>query len=96
MAKLTGSRSTQTVPETHSRVSKQTEVLSGGDEKGEGSSSQEGPMFRKRRGENLKSYLERIDVEANSRIMEAYRKSRKPSERRKRYRSPYIHSGRDC
>ena len=41
-------------------------------------------MFTKRRGESLKSYFERIDVEANSRIMEAYRKNRKPSERRKR------------
>ena len=44
----------------------------------------DGPMFTKRKGESLKSYLERIDMESNARIMEAYRKNRKPSERRKR------------
>ena len=42
-------------------------------------------MFTKRKGESLKSYLERLDMEANTQIMEAYRKSRKPSERRRRY-----------
>lgn len=42
-------------------------------------------MFVKRKGESLKNYLERIDVETNARIMEAYRKNRKPSERRKRF-----------
>ena len=41
-------------------------------------------MFKRRKGEGLKSYLERIDVEANARIMEAHRKNRKQSERRKK------------
>ena len=43
-----------------------------------------GPAFTKRKGESLRSYLERLDMEANAQIMEAYRKSRKPSERRRR------------
>ena len=51
--------------------------------RGEGEAA-EGPMFSKRKGESLKSYLERVDMEANTRIMEAFRKNRKPSERRKR------------
>lgn len=57
---------------------------------GEGSREREGkeagvgPMFSKRKGESLKSYLERVDMEANARIMETFRKNRKPSERRKR------------
>ena len=34
----------------------------------------EGVMFKRRRGESLKSYLERIDAESNERIMEAHRK----------------------
>ena len=55
----------------------------GGGEGGE--KSKEGPMFSKRKGESLKSYLERVDMEANAQIMEAFRKSRKPSERRRRY-----------
>ena len=42
-------------------------------------------MFKRQRGESLKAYLERIDVESNARIMEAYRRSRKQSDRRKRY-----------
>ena len=42
-------------------------------------------MFKRQRGESLKAYLERIDIESNARIMEAYRKSRGKSERRKRY-----------
>ena len=50
-----------------------------------GESSKKGPVFTKRKGESLKSYLERLDMEANAQIMEAYRKSRKPSERRRRY-----------
>ena len=47
------------------------------DEKGD-------PMFKRRRGESLKAYLDRIDVESNTRIMEAYRRNRKQSDRRKR------------
>ena len=46
--------------------------------------SEDGAMFKRRKGEGLKSYLERIDVEANARIMEAHRKNRKLSERRKK------------
>ena len=44
-----------------------------------------GPMFSKRKGESLRSYLERVDMEANAKIMETFRKNRKPSDRRKRY-----------
>ena len=43
------------------------------------------PMLKRQRGESLKAYLERIDVESNERMMEAFRKSRKQSDRRKRY-----------
>ena len=46
---------------------------------------EEHPMFTKRKGETLKSYLERVDMEASARIMEAFRKNRKPGDRRKRY-----------
>ena len=42
------------------------------------------PVFKRQRGESLKAYLERIDVESNARIMEAYRRNRKQSDRRKR------------
>ena len=45
----------------------------------------EQPMFKRQKGESLKAYLERIDVESNARIMEAFRRSRKQSDRRKRY-----------
>ena len=41
--------------------------------------------FKRKNGESLKAYLERIDIESNSRMMEAHRKSRVQSERRKRY-----------
>ena len=41
-------------------------------------------MFRRRKGEGLKKYLERVDMETNARIMEAFRKGRKMRERRKR------------
>lgn len=41
--------------------------------------------FKRKKGESLKAYLERIDIESNSRMMEAHRKSRVQSERRKRY-----------
>lgn len=43
------------------------------------------PLFKRQKGESLKAYLERIDFESNARIMEAYRKTRGKSERRKRY-----------
>ena len=42
------------------------------------------PMFQRRKGESLKAYFERIDVEANSHIMESFRKERKSSDRRKK------------
>ena len=42
------------------------------------------PPLKRQKGESLKAYLERIDVESNARIMDAYRKSRVQSERRKR------------
>ena len=41
-------------------------------------------VFKRQKGESLKAYLERIDIESNARIMEAYRKTRGKSERRKR------------
>ena len=41
------------------------------------------PMFQRRKGESLKAYLERIDIEANAHIMESFRKNRKMSEKRK-------------
>ena len=41
-------------------------------------------MFRRRKGEGLKKYLERVDMETNARIMEAFRKGRRMRERRKR------------
>jgi hypothetical protein len=44
----------------------------------------EQPLFKRQKGESLKAYLDRIDVESNARIMEAYRRSRKQSDRRKR------------
>ena len=44
----------------------------------------EQPMFKRQKGESLKAYLERIDIESNARIMEAYRKTRGKRERRKR------------
>lgn len=44
----------------------------------------EGPMFRRRKGEGLRKYLERVDMETNARIMEALKKGRKMRERRKR------------
>ena len=47
--------------------------------------AREGPMFSKRNGESLKGYLERVDMESNARIMDTFRKNRKPSDRRKKY-----------
>jgi hypothetical protein len=44
----------------------------------------EQPLFKRQKGESLKAYLDRIDVESNARIMEAYRRSRRQSDRRKR------------
>ena len=41
-------------------------------------------MFRRRKGESLKGYLERVDVEANTHIMDTYRKSRRMNEKRRR------------
>ena len=55
------------------------------DTKGSSAKDEQEPMFKRQRGESLKAYLERIDVESNARIMEAYRRSRKQSDRRKRY-----------
>ena len=49
-----------------------------------GMERREQPMFKRQKGESLKAYLERIDVESNARIMEAFRRSRKQSDRRKR------------
>ncbi len=49
----------------------------------------EGPMFERRKGESLKEYFNRIDVEANTHIMESYRANRKKSDRRKRYCHSY-------
>lgn len=40
------------------------------------------PAFTRRKGESLRNYLERIDIETNAKIMETFRKNRKPSERR--------------
>ena len=62
----------------------QTSLKDEDDFKEIGEVKKEGPMFTRRKGETLKSYLERMDIEANAKIMEAYRKSRKPSDRRKR------------
>lgn len=53
-------------------------------------SDDDGVKFERRRGETLKSYLERIDVESNERIMEAHRKNGKMSERRKRLVYDYL------
>ena len=64
------------------QIEKGNDANSGGSvTKGE---QQEQPMFKRQRGESLKAYLERIDVESNARIMEAFRRSRKQSDRRKR------------
>lgn len=52
--------------------------------KGGSAKDKQVPMFKRQRGESLKAYLERIDVESNARVMEAYRRSRKQSDRRKR------------
>ena len=65
-----------------------------GGERKEGRGAREEPMFSKRKGESLKSYLERVDVEANARIMETFRKNRKPSERRKKL--DLFNSSLDC
>lgn len=54
------------------------------DAKGGSVKDEREPLFKRERGESLKAYLERIDVESNARIMEAYRRSRKQSNRRKR------------
>ena len=54
------------------------------DTKGSSAKGEREPVFKRQRGESLKAYLERIDVESNARIMEAYRRSRKQSDRRKR------------
>lgn len=62
----------------------QTSLKDEDDFKEIGEVKKEGPMFTRRKGETLKSYLERMDIEANAKIMEAYRKNRKPSDRRKR------------
>ena len=48
-----------------------------------GGRKKEEPMFQRRKGESLKAYFERIDVESNARIMESFRKNRKMSDRRK-------------
>ena len=58
-----------TLSEQHNRANKQKK--------------EEEPMFLKREEESLRSYLERVDMEANARIMETFRKNRKPSDRRK-------------
>ena len=67
-----------------SAATEQNPVVVGEGKEGSGRDAREEPMFSKRKGESLKSYLERVDVEANARIMETFRKNRKPSERRKR------------
>lgn len=41
--------------------------------------------FQRRKGESLKAYLERLDVESNAKIMESYKRSRRVSDRRRRY-----------
>ena len=51
----------------------------------DGGKSDREPLLKRQKGESLKAYLERIDVESNARVMEAYRKTRVQSERRKRY-----------
>lgn len=51
---------------------------------GDGQKRDQEPVFKRQRGESLKAYLERIDIESNARLMEAYRKSRGKSDRRKR------------
>ena len=50
----------------------------------EGKKLREAPMFKRRKGESVKDYLERVDVEANTHIMETYRKSRRINEKRRR------------
>ena len=41
--------------------------------------------FQRRKGESLKAYLERLDVESNAKIMESYKRDRRMSDRRRRY-----------
>ena len=48
------------------------------------SSAGETDAFQRRKGESLREYLERLDVESNARIMDCYKKGRRMSERRKR------------
>ena len=50
----------------------------------------EEPEFQRRKGEGLKEYLDRMDVESNARIMDAFRKSRRVSDRRKRLYQVYL------
>lgn len=45
----------------------------------------EEPAFKRRKGESLKDFLERIDVEGRARMVESYKANRKMTERRKKY-----------
>ena len=77
-----------------SAATRQKPAVVGERKEGRGRDAREEPMFSKRKGESLKSYLERVDVEANARIMETFRKNRKPSERRKKL--DLFNSSLDC
>ncbi len=81
----TGSDPTAAAARPHQSTSGET-LTAGSRVKGE-EVGKEGPMFERRRGETVRAYFDRIDVEANARIMESYRTSRKKSDRKKRYSS---------
>ena len=44
----------------------------------------EKPVFKRRKGESLKDFLERIDVEGRARMVESCKANRKITERRKK------------
>lgn len=74
-----------TVLEKKAEVSKGSgsgETLTAGSHSGK---EKEAPMFERQKGESVRDFFDRVDVEANVRIMESYRANRKMSDRRKRY-----------
>jgi len=54
-------------------------------DRGASQETESGLTFQRCKGETLKAYLERIDVESNARIMECFRKNRRMSDRRRRW-----------
>ena len=59
-------------------------LMSASGDSGGSQEMESGLTFQRRKGETLKAYLERIDVESNARIMECFQRNRRMSDRRRK------------